>query len=71
MGQALRDLAANEPRLALLVELRYLEGLSLDEAAEAMGVSSAWVRRQWTVARIWLAEQLRHAYRYARCGSTE
>ena len=58
VGDALRDLAAFEPRLAKLVELRYLEGLSLEEAAEAMGVSTAWIRRQWTTARTWLAAHL-------------
>jgi DNA-directed RNA polymerase specialized sigma24 family protein len=40
------------------VELRYFAGLSIPEAAEAMGVSQATVIREWAVARMWLRREL-------------
>jgi len=41
------------------VELRYLGGLTLEEAAEALGVSVPTVKRDWTLARAWLFDRLR------------
>jgi len=41
-----------------LVELRYFGGLTIEETAEAMGISPATVKRQWTVARAWLLRDL-------------
>ena len=41
-----------------LVELRYFAGLSIEEAAEAMDVSPATVKRDWSFARAWLKERL-------------
>jgi len=40
------------------VELRYFGGLTIEETAEAMGVSPATVKRQWMVARAWLLRDL-------------
>ena len=55
---ALERLAAVDPRQARLVELRFFVGLTLDEAAEAMGVSRATAAREWAMARAWLAAEL-------------
>ena len=51
---ALDRLAALHPDAARVVELRYFAGLSLDETADALGVSEKTVRRRWIVARAWL-----------------
>ena len=58
LDDALTRLAAMDPKKAKLVELRYFVGLSIPEAAEAMGVSQATVGREWAVARMWLKREL-------------
>jgi RNA polymerase sigma factor (TIGR02999 family) len=54
LDDALTKLAAMDPELARLVELRYFGGMTVEETAEALKVSPATVKRQWTVARAWL-----------------
>lgn len=56
--EALGDLAALDPRMAEVVELRYFGGLTHAEAADALGVNERTVRRDWERARLWLAEAL-------------
>ncbi len=56
--EALDRLAEINPRYEKLVEARYFAGLSLDEAAEALGVSRATVVRDWRAVRIWLYGEL-------------
>lgn len=56
--EALERLEKLEPRQARVVECRFFGGLSLDETAEALGVSAATVSRDWTIARAWLHAQL-------------
>lgn len=56
--EALTRLEELEPRQARVVECRFFGGLSLQETAEALGVSEATVSRDWTVARAWLHAQL-------------
>ena len=58
LDDALARLAALDPRKARLVELRYFAGLSIPEAAAALGVSLATVGREWAVARMWLRREL-------------
>ena len=58
LDDALRRLAALDPRKARLVELRYFAGLSIPDAATALGVSAATVGREWAVARMWLRREL-------------
>ena len=58
LDEALTQLAALEPRLARNVELRYFGGLSVEDAAEIMGVGSATVKRDWVLARAWLRREL-------------
>jgi RNA polymerase sigma factor (TIGR02999 family) len=55
---ALAELARDRPRLAELVTLRYFAGMSLEEAAQAQGVSPATAKRDWAFARAWLAERV-------------
>ena len=58
LDDALARLAILDPRKARLVELRYFAGLSIPEAAAALGVSAATVGREWIVARMWLRREL-------------
>ena len=58
LDEALTRLAAFDPQKARLVELRYFVGLSIPEAAAALGVSQATVGREWAVARLWLRREL-------------
>jgi RNA polymerase sigma-70 factor, ECF subfamily len=55
---ALDKLAALDPDQARLVELRYFGGLSVEETAEALGISPATVKRRWASARAFLAAEL-------------
>jgi RNA polymerase sigma factor (TIGR02999 family) len=55
---ALDKLAALDPQQAKIVELRYFGGLTVEEAAEALDISPATVKRHWTVARAWLKKEL-------------
>ena len=55
---ALTELAASRPRLAQLVGLRCFAGMSIEEAAEALGISAATAKRDWAFARAWLVERL-------------
>lgn len=54
LDQALDQLAADDPVKAELVKLRYFAGLTLAEAAEALGMSERTAGRHWTYARAWL-----------------
>ena len=58
LDAALDRLAAEQPRQARIVELRYFGGLSVEECAEALHISPATVKRDWTVARAWLKRAL-------------
>jgi RNA polymerase sigma factor (TIGR02999 family) len=58
LHEALEALAALDPLQARLVELRYFTGLNIEETAEALDVSPATVKREWTVARAWLRREL-------------
>ena len=56
--EALERLAAFDPQQARIVELRFFGGLSIGEAAEALGVGHATVEREWGLARAWLRKEL-------------
>jgi RNA polymerase sigma factor (TIGR02999 family) len=58
LDEALEELAALDPRLSRIVELKFFAGLNIQETAEAIGVSTATVERDWTVARAWLRRRL-------------
>jgi RNA polymerase sigma factor (sigma-70 family) len=59
LDQAIEALAALDPDQSRIVELRYFGGLTIDETAEAMGVSPATVKREWATARLWLKREIR------------
>ena len=58
IDEALSSLAALDARQARVVELRFFGGLTVEETAEATGVSPATVKRDWTLARAWLKRKL-------------
>jgi RNA polymerase sigma factor (TIGR02999 family) len=58
LDEALRQLEIEDPFKARLVKLRYFGGLSLPEAAAALGISLATAKRHWVYARSWLYGRL-------------
>jgi RNA polymerase sigma-70 factor (ECF subfamily) len=58
LDAALEELARQDPQHARVVELRYFGGLSVEETADALDVSPATVKRQWTFAKAWLLRAL-------------
>jgi len=58
LDEALTELADANPTKAELVKLRYFAGLTIEQAAEALGISSATAKRQWTHARVWLYRRI-------------
>jgi RNA polymerase sigma factor (TIGR02999 family) len=58
LDRALTRLAEFDPQQARIVELRYFSGMSIEETAEALGISPATVKRDWSMARAWLRREL-------------
>lgn len=58
LHEALERLAEFDPQQERIVELRYFGGLTIEEAAEVIGVSAATVVREWTIAKAWLRADL-------------
>jgi RNA polymerase sigma factor (TIGR02999 family) len=58
LDEALTRLAANDPRRAELVRLRYFAGLTVEQAAELLGISRATADRHWAFARAWLYDAM-------------
>jgi RNA polymerase sigma factor (TIGR02999 family) len=61
LDEALNRFSELEPAKAQLVKLRYFAGLTLDQAALCMGISSATAKRYWAIARAWLFAALSEA----------
>ena len=57
--EALDDFAREDPTSAELVKLRYFVGLTMDEAAAALGIAKRTAENLWTYARVWLHRQIR------------
>jgi len=58
LDEALTRLAAVDSEAATVVQLRYFAGLSIEEAAQSLGMSRATAYRHWTFARAWLLQEL-------------
>ncbi len=58
LHEALEVLARLDARQARVVEMKFFAGLELAEIAELLGVSLATVKRDWTMARLWLSREL-------------
>jgi len=58
LDEALQALEAFDARQARIVELRFFGGLTVEETAELLEISPATVKRDWTVAKVWLRREL-------------
>lgn len=58
VDEALDKLAGIDRRQAAIVELRFFGGMTVDEVAEALGLSKRTVEREWTMVRAWLRREL-------------
>jgi RNA polymerase sigma-70 factor (ECF subfamily) len=58
LNEALERLARLDERQARVVELRYFAGMSVEEVADVLDISTATVKREWSTARLWLAHAL-------------
>src|SRR5262249_41335096 len=58
LDDALANLAARAPVKARLVELRYFAGLTVDQAAQILGISTSTAERYWVYARAWLRREM-------------
>jgi len=56
--EALEQLAEFDPRKSQIVELRFFDGLSIEETAGVLGVSPGTVMRDWTLAKAWLRREI-------------
>jgi len=61
LDRALDQLAAEEPRLSRIVELRFFGGLKIEEISALLGCSPRTAKRDWAFARAWLLHKLRDA----------
>ena len=55
---ALQELERLDPRQGQIVELRFFGGLNIEETAEVLGISPATVKREWTIAKLWLEREI-------------
>ena len=58
LDEALDRLAAIDPQQSRVVELRFFSGLSVEETAEVLGVSTRTIKRDWNVAKAWLWREI-------------
>lgn len=58
LDDALNDLSRFDEQQGRIVELRFFGGLAIEEIAEVLSISSSTVKRDWNVAKAWLARQL-------------
>ncbi|MEM7350931.1 MAG: sigma-70 family RNA polymerase sigma factor [Acidobacteriota bacterium] len=58
LDEALKSLAAVDPRQSRIVEMRYFTGLGVKEVAEVEGISPTTVKREWRTAKLWLYRQI-------------
>ena len=61
VDRALEALAAVDPRQARVVELRFFGGLSIEETADVLHLSTETIKRDWRLAKLWLSRELRGA----------
>ncbi|MGC1450286.1 MAG: sigma-70 family RNA polymerase sigma factor [Candidatus Sulfotelmatobacter sp.] len=58
LDDALKTLSAMDPQQGKVVELKFFGGLSIEDTAEVLGISSSTVKRDWITARAWLHREL-------------
>jgi RNA polymerase sigma factor (TIGR02999 family) len=60
LNEALNRLAAIDPQQSRVVELRVFGGLTVEDTAAALGISPRTVKREWSMAKAWLTQQIRN-----------
>jgi RNA polymerase sigma factor (TIGR02999 family) len=63
LEDALKQLSRMDPQQAQIVELRYFAGLTIEETAEVLRISAATVKRDWNLAKAWLAREIKRGGR--------
>lgn len=58
LNDALEKLETHDPKKADLIKLRYFSGMTMEEAAEVLGISPATAHRHWNYARAWLHQEI-------------
>lgn len=58
LDEALKELATFDPQQSRIVELRFFGGLTIEQTAEALGLSPATIKREWRSAKTWLYQEL-------------
>jgi RNA polymerase sigma factor (sigma-70 family) len=67
VNESLSRLEKLDPRQGRIVELRYFGGLTVEEVAEVLGVSSKTVMREWNTAKAWLYGDLKGRLKEGSC----
>lgn len=68
LDEALNELSRMDPQQGRIVELRYFAGLTIEETAAVLRISAATVKRDWNLAKAWLAREIKRGTR-ARNGA--
>lgn len=58
IDRLLDELQSRDPQQARIIELRFFAGLTVEETAEALGISKATVKRDWAMAKAWLTIEM-------------
>lgn len=61
LDEALKRLAAIDPRKTRIVEMRYFGGMSVEETAQVLGLSPITIKREWSKARAWLYREMQQS----------
>ncbi len=61
LDDALNELSQRDPQQANIVELRFFGGLTLEETAEVLQISASTVKRDWRLAKAWIARELQRS----------
>ena len=61
LDDALKTLAKMDPRQARIVEQRFFVGLNVEETAKVLAISTATVKREWKIARLWLLREIKRS----------
>jgi RNA polymerase sigma-70 factor (ECF subfamily) len=71
LHEALKYLEKLNPRQAKVVELRYFAGLSVEEIAGILKISTRSVKRDWSLARIWLFKEIQNSPGFYRASEED
>jgi RNA polymerase sigma factor (TIGR02999 family) len=61
LDDAMKELATFDDNLSRIVELRFFAGLTIEETAQVLSVSSSTIKREWNIAKAWLYRELSNA----------